>query len=36
MCDTSKLTNSLGSIHYRPFKEAIEETVDWYRKEGWI
>jgi len=36
MCDTSKAGKELGFIPKYTLEEGVKETIDWYKKEGWI
>jgi len=36
MFDTSKAKKELGFIPKYTLEEGVKETIDWYKKEGWI
>lgn len=33
-CDSTKAQLELG-VHFRPVRETLRDTVDWYRRNGW-
>lgn len=36
ICDVTPLQDDLGFIASYPLKKGLEESIEWYRKEGWL
>jgi nucleoside-diphosphate-sugar epimerase len=36
LVNPSKIERDLGFRSWTPFREGVEETVDWYREKGWL
>ena len=36
LVDTSRIENELGFISPTSFRDGVTETVDWYRRHGWL
>lgn len=36
ICDIEPLRNELGFIPAYPLRRGLEESIEWYRKEGWL
>ena len=36
ICDVTPLQDDLGFIPAYPLRKGLEESIEWYKKEGWL
>ena len=36
ICDVTPLQDELGFVPAYPLRRGLEESIEWYRKEGWL
>lgn len=36
VCDTTRLQQALGSVPATQLRDGLRETLDWYRRQGWL
>ena len=36
ICDVEPLRKDLGFVPQYPLRKGLEESIEWYRKEGWL